>query len=212
MRLLVGRILLAVQLGAVALFAQSTAQINGTVRDPGKLAVAGAEVKATHTGNGVTRSATTTADGSYTLPNLPIGPWMLEVTKDGFSKYIQSGIVLQVDANPTIDATLNVGSVSDQITVQADAALVETRSTGVGTVVDNQRVLEMPLNGRQATELIFLAGMANVGQNVGSINSVRNYPTIVVSVAGGIGNGITYSLDGGNHNDPMNNLNLPLLP
>src|SRR5208283_2845070 len=102
---------------------------------------------------------------------LPVGPYVVEVSKEGFSKYVQSGIVLQVDSNPTIDAALKVGSVSDQITVEADATMVETHSTGVGQVVDAQRVVEMPLNGRNATELIFLAGMANVATQ-GAISSV----------------------------------------
>src|SRR5439155_2514128 len=71
-----------------------------------------------------------------------------------------------------------------------------------------QRVLELPLNGRNVTELIFLAGMANVSS--GNMNSVRNYPTIVINVAGGLSNGVTYLLDGAVHNDVQNNLNLPL--
>src|ERR1019366_9713083 len=189
--------------------AQSTAQINGTVRDAAGLAVAGSEVKATQTATGLVRTATSGADGSYTLANLPIGPYVVEVRKEGFSKYVQSGIVLQVDSNPTIDAALKVGNVSDQITVQADATMVETHATGVGQVVDSQRVVEMPLNGRNATELIFLAGMANVSTQ-GAISSVRNYPTIVIAVAGGIPNGVTYTLDGTNYNDSYNHLNLPL--
>jgi hypothetical protein len=194
----------------------STAQISGTVKDSTGLAVPGAEVKATQTATGAVRTVTSGAEGAYVLPNLPIGPYMLEITKEGFTKYVQSGIVLQVAANPTIDAALKVGSVSEQVTVQADAAMVETHSTGVGQVVDAQRVVEMPLNGRNATELIFLAGMANTGNGGTSaagtnpLNSVRNYPTVVVSVAGGIGNGITFLLDGANHNDANNNLNLPL--
>ena len=204
------RVIACVFLTCAAMWGQ--AQINGTVKDATGLAVPGAEVKATQTATGATRTTTSGSDGGYILPNLAIGPWMIEINKQGFSKYVQSGIVLQVSASPTVDAVMKVGQVSDQVTVQADANLVETHSTGVGTVVDNQRVLEMPLNGRNPTELIFLAGMANLSPAgaVGSINSVRNYPTVVISVAGGIGNGITYLLDGTNHNDAANNLNLPL--
>jgi hypothetical protein len=190
---------------------QGTAQMNGTVKDSSGLAVQGAEVKATQTATGASRTAASGADGSYALPNLPIGPYMLEITKEGFSKYIQSGIVLQVDANVTVDAALKIGSVNEQVTVQADAAMVETHSTGVGTVVDNQRVVEMPLNGRNATELIFLAGMATIGGNNGGfLNSVRNYPTVMIAVAGGQPNWTTYNWDGVNHNDAYNSLNLPL--
>ncbi len=193
-----------------AVWAQSsTAQINGTVRDTSGLAVPGAEIKVTQTATGASRTASSGANGSYTLPNLAIGPYLLEVTKEGFSKYAQTGIVLQVDANPTVDTVLKVGSVSEQVTVEAGAALVETHSTGVGTVVDNQRVEEMPLNGRNPIELVFLAGMASTAGGANNINSVRNYPTVVVSVAGGQGDSINYMLDGASHMDPYNNASLP---
>jgi hypothetical protein len=187
----------------------TTAQINGTVRDSSGSSVPDAELKATQTATGVVRTATSGTDGSYVLTNLPIGPYMLEATKTGFSKYVQTGVVLQVDGNPTIDPTLKVGATSEQVTVSADAAMVETHSTGVGTVVDNQRVIELPLNGRNATDLVFLAGMATIGGS-GFLNSVRNYPTVMISVTGGVGNMETFALDGANHNDAYNGLNLPL--
>ena len=205
----------AVVLGSLlfcsALFAQgSTAQITGTVKDSSGLAVPGATVKVTQTATGASRTATSGADGGYVLPNLAIGPYQMEFTKDGFSKYVQSGIVLQVDSNPTIDASLKVGSITEQVTVQADAAMVETHSTGVGQVVDNQRVAEMPLNGRNPLELVFLAGMASTAGGASNLNTVRNYPTVIVSVAGGQGNSITYLLDGANYQDPYNSGALPL--
>ena len=189
--------------------AVSNAQIKGTVHDSSGLAIPGAEVKVTQSATGAVRTAVSGADGAYVLPNLPIGPYTMEVTKEGFSKYVQSGIVLQVDSNPTLDVALQVGSVNEQVTVQADASMVETHSTGVGTVVDQRRVVDLPLNGRQATQLIFLSGMATTGNGT-NLNTIRNYPTQLISVAGGQGNGITYLLDGGMHNDVMNNLNLPL--
>ena len=150
---------------ALAWAQSSTAQISGTVRDASGLVVPLAAVKATQTATGLVRTITGGSDGGFVLSNLPIGPYLVEVSKEGFSKYVQSGIVLQVGASPTLDVTMRVGSVSDQVLVQADAELLETRSTGVGQVVDAQRVVELPLNGRNATELIFLAGMANVAVN-----------------------------------------------
>ena len=186
-----------------------TAQISGTVRDAGGLEVPGADVKVTQTATGVVRTLNTGASGSFVFPNLAVGPYVLEVLKEGFSKYVQSGIVLQVDQDAIIDATLRVGAVSEQVLVESGALLVETHSTSIGQVVDNQRVLEMPLNGRNPIELVFLAGMASYPGN-GAINTVRNYPTVVVSVAGGQGNGLTYLLDGANYQDPYNNLSLPL--
>src|ERR1700704_5525911 len=105
---------------AVLAWAQniSTSQIQGTVKDASGLGVPGAEVKATQTETGVLRTATSGSTGDYVLPTLPIGPYRLEVSKQGFSTYIQTGIVLQVGTNPTIDAALKVGAVSDQVSVE----------------------------------------------------------------------------------------------
>ncbi len=191
-------------------WAQGTAQISGNVKDQTGAVLPGVEVKATQTGTGAQRTSVSDEMGSYVLPNLPIGPYMLEASLPGFRTYVQTGIVLQVGANPNVNVTLEVGQVSDQIEVQADAALIETRSSGIGNVIDNQRVLELPLNGRNPTELIFLAGAAAPVTD-GSLNSgVRNYSTVVISVGGGANGGLNYLLDGGTHADPENNLNLPL--
>ena len=195
-----------------SLFAQSvaTSQIAGTVQDASGLAVPGAQVRAIQTDTGLIRTAETGADGAYILPSLPIGPYRLEVTKQGFSTYVQNGIVLQVASNPTIDAKLQVGNVNQQVVVEASATMVETHSSGVGQVVDQQRVVDLPLNGRYATDLIFLAGASAIAPNADLV-STKNYPNEAVSsIGGGLANGTTYLLDGGTHNDPFNNLNLPL--
>src|ERR1051326_6175417 len=199
--------------GSAGLWAQTaaTAQIIGTVKDQSGAVLPGVEVTATQTDTGLKRSVPTDETGSYVLQNLPVGPYRLEAALPGFRSYVQTGIVLQVNSSPVINATLSIGQVSETIEVQAATALVETQSTGIGTVVDNQRALEMPLNARNATELIFLSGMANVpGPAAASLNTVRNYPTVVASVAGGLGNGVLFLLDGGNHADTQSGLNLPL--
>jgi hypothetical protein len=188
----------------------STSQITGTVKDQTGAVLPGAEVTVTQTDTGAKRTAVSDEAGTYILANLPIGPYRLEAALPGFRTYVQTGIVLQVGSNPTIPVVLAVGQVSEQVEVSADAALVETRSTGVGQVIDNQRVLELPLNGRQATELIFLSGMATPSLGAGLNSKVRNYPTTEVVIAGGLSNGMTYLLDGATHNDAYNNLNLPL--
>src|ERR1700676_5454501 len=210
MRVITGFIV-CISLSCALVWAQNitTANISGTVQDSTGLAVPGAEVKATQTETGLVRTVTSGADGGYILTNLPVGPYQLEVSKDGFSKYVQSGIVLQVGSNPTADIALKIGAVTEQVQVEANAALVETRNAGVGSVIDNQRVLELPLNGRQATELVFLTGMATAVNGAGLNSGVRNFPTVDISVAGGLANGLTYRLDGATHNDPYNNLNLP---
>ena len=210
------RVALLAAVSCVVLFSQSASvsQISGTVQDPGGLFVPGAQITVTQTETGLSRTTQSAADGAYLLASLPIGPYRLEVRKEGFTTYIQSGIVLQVNSNPAVDVSLKVGSVSDQIVVEAAAAMVETHSTGVGQVVDQQRVVDLPLNGRQVTQLITLAGLATSVplSNVGQIYSGKNYPNeSPISVAGGgFNNGLTYLMDGGTFNDPINNLNLPL--
>jgi hypothetical protein len=160
-------------LGSIAAWAQTTAQINGTVKDQSGAVLPGVDITVTQTATGAKRSAVSNETGNYVLASLPLGPYTLEAALPGFRSYVQNGIVLQVNANPTINVVLEIGQVADQVEVQANAALVETQSTGIGTVVDNQRVVELPLNGRNATELIFLAGVANIGGS-GFLNSVRN--------------------------------------
>ncbi len=109
-----------------------------------------------------------------------------------------------MESNLTVDVNMKVGGVNDQVTVEANAAQVETRSTAIGQVVTNQQIAEMPLNGRDPHELMFLAGMASY-PGAGSYTSIRNYPTVVVSVAGGNGgHGVAYLLDGVLWQDPYN--------
>src|SRR5947208_7588130 len=142
-------------------WAQATAQISGTVRDQTGAVLPGVEVTATQTDTGIARTAVTNETGSYVLPNLAIGPYRLEAALPGFRTYAQTGIVLQVNGNPVINPVLAVGQVTEQVEVQANATLVETRSVGVGQVVENASILELPLNGRQIVDLIGLAGAAS---------------------------------------------------
>src|SRR5438128_9194527 len=148
--------------GVICLFvcalawAQATAEISGTVRDQTGAVLPGVEVTATQTDTGIARTAVTNETGSYVLPNLAIGPYRLEAALPGFRTYAQTGIVLQVNGNPVINPVLAVGQVTEQVEVQANATLVETRSVGVGQVVENASILELPLNGRQIVDLIGL--------------------------------------------------------
>lgn len=211
------RILLCLALCS-AVFAQSVSQISGTVKDASGLGVPEAQITVTQTATGVSRSAVSAANGAYSLPSLPIGPYRMEVKKEGFATFVQTGIVLQVDTSPTVDPVLTVGAVSQAVEVEAAATMVEGHSSGVGQVVNQQQVVELPLNGRQVTQLITLAGGSNTvpsgfGQapTSGNLMSSKNYPgEALVSVAGGMLNGTTYLMDGGTHNDVFNNLNLPL--
>ena len=179
---------LLLMLGSTGLWAQATAQISGTVRDQSGAVLPGVEVTATQTDTGIARTAVTNETGSYVLPNLALGPYRLEAALPGFRTYVQTGIVLQVNSNPVVNPVLEVGQVTEQVEVQANAALVETRSSAVGQVVENQRILELPLNGRNVQDLITLAGGA-VQQAVATDRLGSN--GAILAVAGGVGYGRT---------------------
>src|ERR1700756_4044886 len=133
---------------------QATSQISGTVRDPSGAVLPGVEITATQTETGIARMTVTNETGSYVLSNLALGPYRLEAALPGFRTYAQTGIVLQVNSSPAVNVTLEVGQGPDTVEVQANAALVETRNSTLGSVIENERILELLLNGRNVTDLI----------------------------------------------------------
>src|SRR5436190_24278780 len=153
-------IFLISMLACATIWAQATAQISGTARDQSGAVLPGVEITATQTDSGVARNTVTNETGSYVLSNMPLGPYRLEAGLPGFLTFVQTGIVLQVNSSPVINHVLEVGQISEQVEVQANAALVETRSQGIGHIIENQRILELPLNGRQLTDLITGTGAA----------------------------------------------------
>jgi hypothetical protein len=191
--------------------AVSTSQVSGTVQDASGAAIPGAHVRLIQTDTDAIRTTLTGTDGAFILPNLPIGPYRMEVSRDGFATYVERGIVLNVNTNPIINATLKIGAVNEQVMVQAEALAVETHSSGVGQVIDHQAVVELPLNAREPTQLILLAGVATTqGVVANDLNTNKNFPTVTISVAGANANQIAFTLDGGTANNPFNGLNQPL--
>ena len=189
----------------------STSQIGGVVRDESGGTLPGVTVTATQTDTGLRRVVVSDETGAYILPSLPVGPYQLEFALSGFRTFVQTGIVLQVNSNPTVNATLPVGNLSETISVEAQTPLIETRSSGIGMVVENERVLELPLNGRQTLDLIYLTGMAAPS---GTLSGARGGAAGAgspgtIAVAGGLPNGTAYVLDGSTHNDPYNNAAMP---
>jgi Carboxypeptidase regulatory-like domain len=205
-------ILPALFLCAGPLFPQATAvvQITGSVADASGGAVSGAKVTATQTSTGFSRETTSGADGSYLLSNLPIGPYRLEANAAGFKSYTRDGIVLQVNTNPTINVVLEVGALTQSVEVRAAAEMAETQTSGISQVIDQRRVVDLPLNGRQPTQLVLLSGAAVVSPP-SDLASSKNYPSsTTISVAGGQANGTYYLLDGADHNDAFGAINLPI--
>ena len=172
-----------VSFNCLALWAQSTAEVSGTVKDQSGAALPGVEVTATQTATGLTRTTITNETGSYALPNLPVGPYKLEAAESGFRTFVQTGIVLQVGSAPVINPVLAVGQVTEQVEVQADAALVETRTAGVGQVIDLVRVAELPLGVRDVLNLgnpnLVLSDVGNFGRVLSTATGNAGDPRIM---------------------------------
>ena len=195
--------LLMTVLTGINAWTQATAQISGAVKDQTGAVLPGVEVTATQTETGTSRMTITNETGSYVLPNLALGTYRLQAALPGFRTFVQTGIVLQVNSSPVVNPVLEVGQVSEEVQVQANAALVETRNSGVGQVIENQQILELPLNGRDVTQLITLSGGAvSVGGE--TVNARNAGSGSALQVAGGLAYGVTYALDGAPH---MNTLN-----
>ena len=174
---------------------------------PAARVLPGVTVTVTQTETGAVRSVVTDENGAYLVSNLSPGPYRLEVALQGFRTYVQTGIVLQVAATPTINVSLAIGDLEETVTVEAAAPLVDVRSAGVSEVVESERIVELPLQGRDVTSLLMMVGAA---VNTGSPNSRSFGGAVNVAVAGGLPFGVAYLLDGAMHNDSQNNANLPL--
>ena len=197
LRVLLGCSLLL--LGSTNVWAQATAQINGTVADSSGAVLPGVTVIAIQTETGFRREVVTDETGSYALLNLPTGPYRLEVSLSGFRTYVQTGIVLQVAGTPEINVVLTVGALEETITVEGGSPLVDVQSSGVSEVVRTQEILALPLNGRNAADLVAIAGAA---VRTGEANSRSMQGGVAYSVAGGQSFGVAFLLDGAMHNDP----------
>ncbi len=140
---------------AVSALAQ-TAELSGIITDPTGGTVPEADIQVRNQGNGLIRTTKSTAEGDYTVPALPPGSYVVRVQKTGFKTLTREGIVLQVEQHARLDLTIEVGSVEAQVSVSADAPMINTADGSVSTVVDRQFVENMPLNGRSFQALIAL--------------------------------------------------------
>jgi hypothetical protein len=142
---------LGASLGAGA--QQITGSIRGAVQDPSGALVQGATVSARQTETGLTRTATTDPSGAYVLLELPVGHYELQVEAKGFQKYVQQGVTLNVNETATVPVHLAVGAESQILEVNADAQLIQGTVTSLGKTVSEREVLDLPLNGRNFTQL-----------------------------------------------------------
>jgi outer membrane receptor protein involved in Fe transport len=132
---------------------QITGSIRGTVLDPSGAAVAAATVIAKQVETGLTRETAADRSGAFVLVELPIGHYQVEVRAPGFQRYLQQGISLDVNETATVGIRLKVGSETQQVEVQADAALVQSTVSSLGETVMEHEILDLPLDGRNFSQL-----------------------------------------------------------
>ena len=201
---LVSMSLVFVLLAVVSLSAQTfRGTILGTVTDPSGAVVAGAKVTVKNTGTGLERTSETSADGSYSLPELPIGTYTVTVTQQGFQTFVATGVTVDVASERRIDAALKTGQISTKVEVSADQLpMVETTTNTLGGVLTAQTVENMPVNGRDYTKLIYMnPGVA------GSPDQISDSPGSFgeFSMNGARGRSNNYLLDGTDMNDGYRN-------
>ena len=144
---------LVVALVPAAASAQATGQITGVITDTSGSVVPGATVEVTNQATGFTRNAVTELDGVYTIPLLNPGVYEAKASLSGFRTTVRGGIEVVVNGTARVDLKLQVGAIAEQVTVAASAPLVETKNATLGVVIDRKKVVDLPLNGRNFTQL-----------------------------------------------------------
>lgn len=151
--------------GIFSVYAQTiSTSMLGTVMDPSGAAAPGVEVTATNIGTNQSRRVTTNDLGYYVLPALEPGEYRLTVQKAGFKTQVRSGIVLQVNQKLTVDVTLAIGEVGETVSVTAEAPVVDAASAALGAVMDQRKIVDLPLNGRNYAQLAYLVPGVTPGQ------------------------------------------------
>jgi len=134
----------------------STSRITGRVVDSKQASIAGANVTITNEATGVSQTQTTTEAGVYAFEALPVGDYTVSVEQNGFKKFLKTGNHLEVNNPVTVDVTLEVGQVSEVVTVQGGPEQLQTANATIGNVVEQKAIETLPLNGRNPLTLLLL--------------------------------------------------------
>ena len=181
-----------------ALFAQTTGNLRGTVKDPEGLVIAEARVTSTLEGTSTSRATTTDAKGDFVVPALAVGQYTVEIETAGFKKFVQH-VEITLGHVVVVDATLQIGEVTQSVTAEAEAPLVETTSTQLGAVMNSRSVVNLPLNTRDTYQLLQLQPGVQSQQGYSLFAGSDNAG--VVSVNGGRGRANNFNVNGGDAND-----------
>lgn len=186
-------------------WSQTYGEISGEVRDATGAVIAGAQITLTNVATNAVRQAVSNEAGIYSFPAIPPGVYTLRAEKTGFKTFTRSNIEIQVQQSARIDIELAVGQVTESIEVSASAALLSTENATVGTVIENKRIVELPLNGRNYLQLVSLApnvsfGFSSAGQANSRQGGERANQNIAVSGMRSYFN--RFTLDGIENTDP----------
>ena len=184
--------------GTGSLSAQTTGNLRGSVKDPAGLAIVDARVTATLEGTSTSRTTATDTRGEFVLPTLPVGPYTVEIETSGFKKFVQH-VDVTLGHVVVVDATLQIGEVTQSVTAEAEAPLVETTSTQLGAVMNSRSVITLPLNTRDTYQLLQLQPGVQSQQGYALFAGSDNAG--VVSVNGGRGRANNFNVNGGDAND-----------
>ena len=181
--------------GAGLVYGQSgVGTILGTVSDSSGAVVVKATVEITNTDTNVTQKTQTTSAGTYNVPYLRPGTYRVTVTTTGFQKSVTDGVTLAVDQDNRVDVTLKPGTVSESVTVEANSVALDTDNSAVSQLVSEKQVTELPLNGRQFQQLLFIgAGAVQTGGEQGTMRSGQG---AAISINGSRPESNTYLIDG----------------
>ncbi len=210
-RLLVGTVLAACLVPMCLLSQEITGTISGTVTDSSGAVIPNASVTVTNLNTKAARNTTTTSAGVFFFTSLPIGDYELKVTKEGFRQHQRSGIHLDVNAKLSFNITLEVGAVTQAITITGEAPAIETSTGTVANLVGSEQTQALPLNGRAFNQLLDL--VPGVAPDMGMVGGgVGLFSDTAVSVNGNQSNSNTFLVDGVYNEDNGSNANLLVTP
>ncbi len=184
---------------------QGRGTILGTVTDSSGAAVPSAKVTITNTGTNFTFQAECSQEGFYTTPAIPVGAYTIAAEGAGFKKTVRTGITLQVDQHAQVNLLLEIGAVSESVEVSGQAELVDTSTGTIGKVIENRRVMDLPVNGRSAFALAQLAPAVKSTQGNSEGFLDRGLSVSLISINGGPSAVNAMEIDGGTNNQAYYN-------
>ncbi len=185
-------------LAATASFAQGTGIIYGTAVDSSGSVIPSTTIEITHVATGRVRTLVTGAEGQYLFTPAPVGEYSVVARREGFKRVERRGITVAADERTRVDFSLDIGALTESVTIEAAPPLVESTQASLTTLVDSERMKQLPLNGRNILSLQYLVPGVVTGAGTGSENSG-------LSINGARGTSTNYTMDGGNATDGHSN-------